>query len=33
MTINQKILGKVLVVEDDINTRDLVQRYLENWGQ
>ena len=32
MTINQKILGKVLVVEDDINTRDLVQRYLEKDG-
>ena len=32
MTTNQKILGKVLVVEDDINTRDLVQKYLEKDG-
>ena len=32
MTINQKILGKVLIVEDDINTRELVQKYLEKDG-
>ena len=32
MINNQKILAKVLVVEDDINTMYLVQKYLEKDG-